>query len=291
MTASSAAPVFLGVFGKDGNGGNPVAVLRDLPREVTKDLPGLARHLGMSVAVVANERSLRFASTAAELSMCGHGCLGAAWMLTRDATAPVDMTLDTPAGPIACRRDGATVSIGLPMGTAVPVSDAASRDLVQRALGLASEDMHELDLLTAGPLRPKTLVALRRAKTLETLSVRSDLVREACARLNSTGLYPFARARVVLPIFAARQFPASGGEDAATGTAAAALMSGLLHWRSDRLGEPSSLCVEQGEQISRPCRLIVEADWPGEGSGRVWLSGRIAEDAARQGKEMPWPSI
>jgi PhzF family phenazine biosynthesis protein len=279
------------VFGKGDLGGNPVAVLRDPPRRVTDDLPALARRLEMSVVVVTNGWTMRFASTASELSMCGHGCLGAAWLLAGDAAAPAPMMLDTPAGLIACRaRDGFRVSIGLPSGGIVPVPDAMSRRLVQQALNLEAGDMHDLDLLTAGRLRPKTLVPLKSARSLETLSVRPDLVREVCVQLNSTGLYPFAPAAAGSPVFVARQFPASGGEDAATGTAAAALMCGLRHWRSERLGMPRALCIEQGEQMARPCRLIVEADAPEEGDGRVWLSGHVARNAAWQ-EEATWQSI
>lgn len=294
MRAPSAAPagrlVVLAVFGKDDLGGNPVAVLRDPSRDVTADLPALARRLNMSVVAVADGRALRFASTAAELSMCGHGCLGAAWLLAGDMAASAGRILDTPAGPIACRRhDRFRVAIGLPSGGSVSVADAPSRRLVQHALNLRADEMHDLDLLTAGTLRPKTLIPLKSAGSLQTLSIRPDLVRQVCARLNSTGLYPFAPAASASPAFVARQFTASGGEDAATGTAAAALMCGLRSWKSDRLGMPGSLCVEQGEQMSRPSRLFVEADGLEEGEGRIWLSGRVARNAAWE--EAPWPSI
>ena len=101
-------------------------------------------------------------------------------------------------------------------------------------------------------------------------------IEQLCARIGSTGLYPYAISDRERQIIDARQFPRSSGypEDAATGIAASALAFGLL---SNGLVEASErrITVRQGRAMKRPSEIHVRFNL---GDGRIdgcWLSGVV----------------
>ncbi|HSP77865.1 MAG TPA: PhzF family phenazine biosynthesis protein, partial [Myxococcaceae bacterium] len=151
------------------------------------------------------------------------------------------------------------------------------------ALGLTPEEVPER-LWNAGGARLKTLLPLERRERLAAITVDPAAVDRIAPQLGSTGLYAFVvdPADAIRTHIAARHFPAGIGivEDPATGGSAAA----PALWLRRVGGHPGleHLTIAQGEDMGRPCRLVVESSGDDDATG--WrVGGRVVLEPSPPG--------
>jgi PhzF family phenazine biosynthesis protein len=279
------------VFTHGGRGGNPcpvVAEARGLDAESMRDV---ARRYGHESGFAlpsddgAHDLRFRFFVPNHEMEMCAHATIGTLWVLARDGRLP-DSTVRIATGSgavtgfVAPRGDGDwTIAITQPAGSVRPLAGEAE-DAILTSLGIDRGTLADRPVHNAVTSRMKTLVPMRDAAALNALAPASDAVAAACARIGSTGLYPYAVLDGPARLFEARQFPRSSGypEDAATGIAAAALAFGLLR---DGLVAPDDrpIRILQGRAMGRLSEIRVRLGFADGRAIGCLLEGDVALNA------------
>jgi PhzF family phenazine biosynthesis protein len=281
---------FVRVFAAGADGGNPAPIVIDAGGMSDAQMQQVAASYGHESGFVLPSPSgsnrdfeFRFWVPNHEMSMCGHATVGAVWLLEQLGRLRRDhLTISTKSGRVEARihrpaGQDVLVEVSQPAGHVEPLPDAdqAKADILQ-VLGIGAEDLAPLPIQNARTSRVKTLVPLKSVSILDGLKPDFGKIEQLCARIESTGLYPYAISDRDRQVVDARQFPRSSGypEDAATGIAAAALSFGLL---SNGIVEASErqITVRQGRAMKRPSEIQVRFNLD---NGRVdgcWLCGVV----------------
>ncbi|UUY03836.1 PhzF family phenazine biosynthesis protein [Svornostia abyssi] len=262
----------LSAFTDGGRGGNPAGVLLADAHPEPADMQRIAAEVGYSeTAFVAptgdRAAAVRYFSPEAEVPFCGHATIAAAVALAeRDGIGP--FTFATAAGEVGIETtqaaDGTIMATLTSVATETkPLPSGFLRDV------LALLHWREDDL---DPALPPAfayagawhlILAVRDAATLADLEYDFDATRALMHAHDLTTLQLVHRREPA--IFRSRNpFPPGGVvEDPATGAAAAAL-GGYLRERGE-LTPPAQFVIEQGVEMGRPSRLLVELapDQPG----------------------------
>lgn len=255
----------LSAFTDGGRGGNPAGVLLADAHPAPDEMQRIAADVGYSETAfiaAAGDRAaaVRYFSPEAEVPFCGHATIAAAVALAeRDGAGP--FTFTTAAGEVAIETaqdaDG-TITATL---TSVPTEARPLPDgFLPEILPLLRWREEELD-----PALPPAfayagawhlVLAARDAATLAGLDYDFDATRALMAAHDLTTLQLIHRRAP--GVFRSRNpFPPGGVvEDPATGAAAAAL-GGYLRERGV-LTPPAQFLIEQGVEMGRPSRLLVE---------------------------------
>ncbi|WP_395835744.1 PhzF family phenazine biosynthesis protein [Archangium violaceum] len=244
----------------------------------------LARESGVEVTLEEAGRDFRFIAPEGELSLCLHGLLGGLALARREGRIAGEeraVEVKTPSGVLTARVntvDARTFEVSVELGRQLLVPVEAGQELratLAAALGLKLEDLPER-LWNAGGARLKTLIPLETRERLAAMHVEPGAIDRIAAQLGCTGVYAFVveRADASSAHLAARQFPAGIGiaEDPATGGSAAA----PALWLRRVGGHPrlNRLTISQGEDMGRPCRLVVERSGEDDAMG-WWVGGRV----------------
>lgn len=283
------------VFAAGPQGGNPAPIVVDAAGMSDADMQQVAKAYGHESGFVmpAPEDSdcdfeFRFWVPNHEMSMCGHATVGAVWLLDRLGKIGRDkLSIATKSGRVEARivgrsEDGAAVEITQPKGIVETLPDPErNRSEILDVLRIAEKHLAPLPIQNAHTSRVKTLVPLASVSILDMLRPDFARMEDICARIGSTGLYPYAVHDAERQIIDARQFPRSSGypEDAATGIAAAALAFGL---EANGLVEASErqITIRQGRAMQRPSAISVRFQiHDGQLSG-CWLGGAVRMEAA-----------
>jgi PhzF family phenazine biosynthesis protein len=281
---------FVRVFAAGADGGNPAPIVVDAGGMSDAQMQQVAASYGHESGFVLPsppgsdcDFEFRFWVPNHEMSMCGHATVGAVWLLEQLGRLRRDhLTISTKSGRVEARihrpaGQDVLVEVSQPAGHVEPLPDAdqAKADILQ-VLGIRAEDLAPFPIQNARTSRVKTLVPLRSVSILDGLKPDFGRIEQLCARIESTGLYPYAVSDRERQVVDARQFPRSSGypEDAATGIAAAALSFGLL---SNGIVEASErpITVRQGRAMKRPSEIQVRFNLD---NGRVdgcWLCGVV----------------
>jgi PhzF family phenazine biosynthesis protein len=281
---------FVRVFAAGADGGNPAPIVIDAGGMSDAQMQQVAASYGHESGFVLPsppgsdcDFEFRFWVPNHEMSMCGHATVGAVWLLEQLGRLRRDhVTISTKSGRVEARirrpaGQDVLVEVSQPAGHVEPLpeADQAKADILQ-VLGIVTEDLAPFPIQNARTSRVKTLVPLRSVSILDGLKPDFDKIEQLCARIESTGLYPYAISDRERQVVDARQFPRSSGypEDAATGIAAAALSFGLL---SNGIVEASErpITVRQGRAMMRPSEIQVRFNLD---NGRVdgcWLCGVV----------------
>jgi len=218
-----------------------------------------------------------------EMSMCGHATVGAVWLLDWLGRLPGDtLAIWTGSGRVEARIGsrsdrGAAVEISQPAGMVEPLPDPGrGRAEILDVLGIGPGALAPAPIQNAHTSRVKTLIPLADVSVLDGLRPDFGRMEDLCARIGSTGLYPYAMSDGGAQMFDARQFPRSSGypEDAATGIAAAALAFGLL---ANGMVEASerAITIRQGRAMGRPSEISVRFRLEGGRPAGCWLGGAV----------------
>jgi trans-2,3-dihydro-3-hydroxyanthranilate isomerase len=266
-----------------GASGNPAPVTLDADDLSAADMQAVAERYGHEAGFVLKPTDpakadvrYRFFVPRHEMEMCGHATLGTTWLLSKlGRVKPGDIRIETKSGIVHARvAENGDVAISQPKGTVVPV-DAAHRAEIMDVLGITAADMLDQPIVNASTSRVKTLVPLTSPAAVNALKPDFSRVEALCAKINSTGLYPFACDWDDERTYHARQFPGRSGypEDAATGIAASALIFGLQYY--GLIGTRRTIRVRQGEAMGRPSRIAVTLAQPRDRDAGCWLSGDV----------------
>jgi PhzF family phenazine biosynthesis protein len=281
---------FVRVFAAGADGGNPAPIVIDAGGMSDAQMQQVAASYGHESGFVLPsppgsdcDFEFRFWVPNHEMSMCGHATVGAVWLLEQlGRLRRDDVTISTRSGRVEARirrpaGQDVLVEVSQPAGHVEPLADTdqAKTDILQ-VLGISAEDLAPFPIQNARTSRVKTLVPLGSVSILDGLKPDFGKIEQLCARIESTGLYPYAVSDRERQVIDARQFPRSSGypEDAATGIAAAALSFGLL---SNGIVEASDrqITVRQGRAMKRPSEIQVRFNLD---NGRVdgcWLCGVV----------------
>ncbi len=274
------------VFTAGAAGGNPAPITMNADHLSTKDMQQIAAKFGHEAGFVLKPSDpknadirYRFFVPRHEMDMCGHGTLGTTWLLAKSGRLkPGETRVETMSGVVRVRiSDTGSVAISQPQGKISEV-DAKHRAAILDVLGITERDMLNLPIINATTSRVKTLVPLTSPITVNQLTPDFSRMEALCDVIGSTGLYPFACDWDDERTYHARQFPKATGypEDAATGTAATALLFGLRHY--GLIGTRKTIRVRQGEAMGRPSRMAVTFASDGkDGDVGCWLSGEVRQ--------------
>lgn len=254
------------VFTTEPGKGNPAAVVLGGDDLSGAEMAGLAAELGVETTFVSGTTLRYYQPSGVAMMLCGHGTLAALAVLQQKGRSG-RFTVSTPSGELPVAVEPYLLGMAMPPVTfAEPVDPAVAA----RGLGIEVGDIDgPVQVASAG--RPKLMIPLRSAASLDALSPDPAAVEEACAATGATGLYPFTlQARSFGAVADARHFPSGAGidEDPVTGTAAVALAWYL--WRHGAAPGCGALKIEQGHAMGQPGMVAVRQ----EGDGRTWIFGQ-----------------
>ena len=282
------------VFASGPQGGNPAPIVADAAGMSDAEMQQIARTYGHESGFVLPpppdsgcDFEFRFWVPNHEMAMCGHATVGAVWLLDRLGRLPGDsLAIWTGSGRVEARigsrsDQGAAVEISQPEGVVEPLPDPdRGRAEILDVLGIDAA-LAPAPIQNARTSRVKTLIPLADVAVLDGLRPDFARMEALCARIGSTGLYPYTMADPDGQVFEARQFPRSSGypEDAATGIAAAALSFGLL---ANGMVEPSErpITVRQGRAMRRPSEISVRFRLQDGRPAGCWLGGPVRLEEA-----------
>ena len=266
-------------FSSDPRGGNPAGVVLDASGVTDAAMQTAAREVGFSEtaflfprpsAAEANSFDVRYFSPLAEVPFCGHATIATAVALAeRNGTGTI--ALHTRSGVVGIstgrRPDGRIEAKLTSVPTRVVDLDPDAHAGLLRALRWSDSDLDPAlppRVAYAGAWHP--IIAAGSRERLADLDYDFAALGALMAARGWTTVNLIWRESAT--VFHARNpFPPGGvTEDPATGAAAAALGGYLRELRLVRL--PARLTVEQGADMGRPGRLVVEiTDEPDAGIG------------------------
>lgn len=268
-------------FDVDGEGGNPAGVVLDARGLDDARMQEIAAEVGFSeTAFLVDEGgapgrfAIRYFSPLAEVAFCGHATIATAVALAeRQGTGTV--RLRTPAGEVGVETREAGGRVLATLTSVPPTVRAVEEADLAAALAALRWEAGELD----PQLPPRVanagndhlvLAASTRAR-LADLDYDWEALGELMARRGWTTVHLVWRESET--VFHARDpFPPGGVvEDPATGAAAAAF-GGYLR-SLGLVSAPAEIIVNQGEDMGRPSRLLVDVP-PGDAG--VGVSGTAA---------------
>ncbi|MEU4239869.1 PhzF family phenazine biosynthesis protein [Actinoplanes sp. NPDC026619] len=265
---------------RDGRGGSPTAVVIDDATLTDDDRQATAGRTGTSHTAfidpgTADTPTVRFFTSAGELTNCGHGIIAAQAVLLHRSGATEHHGRQRTGGrtfaTTAIRRhDGVEVWFDQGVITLADHADSTGGGLIA-ALGLQRTDI-AADVRVASPGTPRLLVPVRDHRTL--LSMRPDFDRLAaeCRRLGYLGCFSYALSPTARTATARMFAPAIGvDEDIANANSVGCLAAHLL----DTSGN-GDIEVHQGDTLGRPSSVFAAATHTGSG-----ITARIGGVVAR----------
>ncbi len=270
--------------------GNPLCVFEDARGLDEPAMMALARQFNLSettfllppseAAPDANLRVRIFTPTRdprlAEMRFAGHPSLGSAHVARELLGLGDRVTLDLPAGRVPVHAQGDTWTLTAPFqGEPLVHAEPLPATTVAALVGLEAADLAGpavwLDTGMEQLLVPvKTAAQVRKAAP--SAAQMDDWPRSRSGRCNAyvfafTGAQVDGRDQVAARFFI--KAPGSGVyEDPGTGSACANLGGWLLHTGHRR---PARVVVDQGTEIERPCRLLLDVG----GDGSVRVGGKV----------------
>jgi trans-2,3-dihydro-3-hydroxyanthranilate isomerase len=271
------------VFADRAFAGNQLAVVSGGDALSTEQMQAIATEFGLSetafplepIEVDADYR-LRIFTPDTELVFAGLPSIGTAWLMGANGELMQGHTVqETAAGlhSVIINTDSATL-----IGGEAQLGEHLDAAPLARVLGLDPSDVDgHASPGVAGVGMDFTFLPVR-ADALARVVPQPDLAEQALGRGLVAVAFQASR-NVAKNVAKVRMFRASGGEDAATGTAALA----LAVWLVDRglLPPDGEFLVEvhQGEEIARPSTLVVTMHAVGGRVAGVEVSGRVVHVA------------
>jgi trans-2,3-dihydro-3-hydroxyanthranilate isomerase len=262
--------VTVDVFTQARFGGNPLAVFTDATGLSDAQMQSLAAEMNLSETTFvlqpadpAHTARVRIFNRTAEMPFAGHPTVGTGYVLAQRGAGGV-LTLEVPAGLVEVNvdRDAQGAPIGAVIAAPQPLSLGTEFD-VETIAACAGIDPADVVVSEHRPVEASvgvgfiiaqlTEAALAKASpNLAAFRTAAEKHADGAERL-SLHLYSRDQGRIRARMFA----PLSGTwEDAATGSANAALAALLLSLTADQTGKYE---VSQGTEMGRPSRLRLTA--------------------------------
>ncbi|NJN36770.1 MAG: PhzF family phenazine biosynthesis protein [Nitrospiraceae bacterium] len=269
------------VFTGQPFGGNPVAVFPDAEGLTDDQLQRIAREMNLSETVFvfpptdpAAVARLRIFTPTQEIPFAGHPVLGTFYVLAhleriaiQDGITRVMQECNIGLFPIEVHADrGSVVRVVMAQPKPEFLDPIVAMDelyLIAAALGLPKHVIADakspLQVVSTG--LPVLIVPIRTLTAARSISPDASAIIKICERFGANGIMVFTT--VTVESFAsvhARMFAPKIGilEDPATGSAGGALGAYLVHNGVVEVGPTTEILIEQGYEIDRPSRILVQ---------------------------------
>ena len=280
------AYVHLDVFTDRPFGGNPLSVFLDGAGLTAAEMQSIAKEMNHSETtfLFPSERGgaakMRIFTPAVELPFAGHPVIGTAFALALENPIGGEVTIELGEGQVSTRieRDDAGAPSFVWMTQRPPENGVKLTDVdrLARALGVGRGDIDgAAEVWSTG--MPFLYVPLTGLTPMGRIRINLQILPELLQESGARGIYAVTRETLALKAAVrARCFPTGVGvtEDAATGSAAGGLAGFVLGrgW-----AKPGRFEVEQGIELGRPSRIVIETEGPGSAvkvGGRCVSMGR-----------------
>ena len=271
------------VFTAQPFGGNPVAVFPEADGLTDDELQQIAREMNLSETVFvfpptdpAAAARLRIFTPTQEIPFAGHPVLGTFYVLAhlkriavQDGITHVLQECNIGLFPIEVHAEqGRIVRVIMTQPKPEfldPLGDPDDVHLVGRTLGLSKHVIADgkwpLQVVSTG--LPVLIVPVRTLTAVRSITPDASAITRICERFGSNGILVFTT--VTVESFAtvhARMFAPKIGilEDPATGSAGGALGAYLVQYGVVEVGPTTDVLIEQGYEIDRPSRILVQVE-------------------------------
>ena len=271
------------VFTGQPFGGNPVAVFPDAEGLTDDQLQRIAREMNLSETVFvfpptdpAAAARLRIFTPTQEIPFAGHPVLGTFYVLAhlkrisvQEGITRVTQECNIGLFPIEVHSEhGSVVRVVMAQPKPEllePVTAIDELYLIAGALGIPKHVIADakwpLQVVSTG--LPVLIVPVRTLTAARSITPDASAIIKVCERFGANGIMVFTT--VTVESFAsvhARMFAPKIGilEDPATGSAGGALGAYLVHNGVVEVGPTTEILIEQGYEIDRPSRILVQVE-------------------------------
>ena len=271
------------VFTAQPFGGNPVAVFPDADGLTDDELQQIAREMNLSETVFvfpptdpAAVARLRIFTPTQEIPFAGHPVLGTFYVLaqlerivTREPVTHVTQECNIGLFAVELHVEQSRlvrVVMSQPKPEFLdPIDVVDDVNLVGGALGLPKHVIADtkwpLQVVSTG--LPVLIVPVRTLTAVRSINPDASAITNVCERFGANGIMVFTT--VTVESFAsvhARMFAPKIGilEDPATGSAGGALGAYLVQNGVVQVGPRTDILIEQGYEIDRPSRILVQVE-------------------------------
>ncbi len=271
------------VFTSQPFGGNPVAVFPDADGLTDDELQQIAREMNLSETVFvfpptdpAAVARLRIFTPTQEIPFAGHPVLGTFYVLAQLGR----ISIQEPVTPVVqeCNIGLFSVELHAEQSRVVrvvmsqpkpefldPIDAVDDVYLIGGALSLPKHVIADtkwpLQVVSTG--LPVLIVPVRTLTAVRSINPDASAIINVCERFGANGIMVFTT--VTVESFAsvhARMFAPKIGilEDPATGSAGGALGAYLVQNGVVEIGPTTNILIEQGYEIDRPSRILVQVE-------------------------------
>lgn len=274
----------LNVFASTTFSGNQLCVFEDARGMDDATMLNLAAQFNLSETtfILPSDNAdarVRIFTPGYEMKFAGHPTIGTSQVVRELRQTGDALTLEFAAGivPVQAQGDAWTFTAPCPGGVQTATPELGRADIAA-LVGLTTDDL-AADPIWVDTGADQLLVPLASVEAVRRAAPdASKLSRWQASSLGRKTLYVFAfdegNVRDARQVVVARYFFAKAGggvdEDAGTGSACANLGGWLIHQQRSL---PVSILVEQGDQMGRPCCLLLDV----LADGRIQVGGRALE--------------
>src|SRR5262245_57720179 len=285
------------VFTSQPFGGNPVAVFPNAQGLTDDELQQIAREMNLSETVFvlpptdpAAVVRLRIFTPTQEIPFAGHPVIGTMHVLTQlgfiatpEAVTRVVQECNIGLFPVDLHtRDGKVTRVVMTQPAPQfleKIDETGDLYKVAAALGIPKHTISDtkwpLEVVSTG--LPVLIVPVRTLTAVRSINPDPSAIVDLCGRFGANGIMAFTT--VTVEPFAnvhARMFaPAIGiPEDPATGSASGALGSYLVQNGIVDVGPMTEIVIEQGYEVERPSRIIVQVESDDDAIQTVKVGGQ-----------------
>lgn len=261
------------VFTDKPFGGNPLSVFLDGSGLSAAEMQAIAREMNHSEStfLFPAERGgaarVRIFTQTAELPFAGHPVIGTAFALASENRLTGEVTLELADGQVSTRierpADGEPPFVWMTQRPPENGTRLTDVDRLARALGVGRGDLDgPAEVWSTGI--PFLYVPVTGLTPMGRIRINGQILPALLHETGARGVYVVTRETLALKAAArARCFPMNVGvvEDAATGSAAGGFAGFALGrgWV-----KPGRFELEQGIELGRPSRIVLEWDGPGK---------------------------
>lgn len=271
------------VFTSEPFGGNPVAVFPDADGLSDDQLQQIAREMNLSETVFvfpptdpAAVVRLRIFTPTQELPFAGHPVIGAFYLLAQIGRVPLTRAVtgllyecNIGLFPVELHAEGGAIQyvvMSQPKPEFLgPVNSADYSYKLASALGLpkyvVAEAKSPIEVVSTG--LPVLILPIRTLTSVRSIRPDASAITDLCGRVGANGIMVFTTVTVEPDSTVhTRMFAPAIGilEDPATGSASGALGAYLVQNRIVEVGATTEIVSEQGYEIGRPSRILIQVD-------------------------------
>ena len=285
------------VFAGQPFGGNPVAVFPDAQGLTDFQLQQIAREMNLSETVFVlppTDRAavvrLRFFTPTQEIPFAGHPVLGTFYVLAQlgliavtDGVTRLMQECNIGLFPVELHaREGRVTHVAMTQPKPLFLDSVdAPEDLfdIAKALGLSIHQIVDTKkpVMVASTGLPVVIVPVRTLTAVRSIVPDAAAIVEVCERVGTNGILVFTTMTVEdHSTVHTRMFAPAIGilEDPATGSASGAMGAYLVHNGLVEVGPLTEIVVEQGYEIGRPARILVQIESDDDAIQEVKVGGQ-----------------